>query len=1033
MSFPIDELPRLAADFKKQFEFLDQQMLLLRPIAQKLVLALGAHQGYGTGSDIANQTPEMLIKSYAMNANRSLPREDWNIGDDFDDSIEESKDSIANAATDEYTKSKWMGGLMRLAKAPQNSSGDDLNSSGSLASVASKKLTKKPTLHRKGTEKAAAQSKDAKNASLSHASFKDEDFTLPDDICSPESRHNKLDYKDEISVSQNFIAPAVGRKATEPSRKWNTSSQYSMDSSCTSSNEYIAPMRQLAGRQSAAASSPRSRKPSIIARVNMDNSLPGSAESLKSKRTRKSSVFNPSALSNVQTAELKASKKSFSSGLVAITSESIKADCSVVSIHIKTESNKDVASTRSDMLGPKYLDAGKLPSSSPGSQARASFWKGVLHSATTMQKWTSKGSLVSSLDTKEKDQADFQSGAVAAGSSQSQLNDAFVLWNTGINPLSMFSVFFEVFISLLYISNLWIVPFCIAFEIQLPFEYSTLLTVSYLLDSAVYLLTLKASHPAMQSLSHPTLNMWRRYYLRHGFAIDLLTSFPFELLPITEAPYLFIIRLLRLYKLPLIFMTSPVYIKTLKMMQNALGIGQTVAVIFPLTFWFCIFLHIQACALFLIGRLTGFQNGELLIIQDKTILEKYTWGLFSAVGNTFPMTYKPQIAEDQWVVLAFVTTGAGFYACIVGAISSLAMGLDASGRLYRQKLDEVQEYMRWKDLLPSTRRKMLRYYELKYRGKFFEERTLLEEMNDSLRMEIATHNCRELISKVSFLRRAQHDGRDDLFVGRIATALTACYFVPGDVIITQGEMGNEMYFMMSGVVDIIANGKKVTSFRDGAFFGEIALIANIPRTATVQAATSSMLYKLTRDAFTSILEEFDDVRRRVEVIYRERMEKIRLEEEQRKLEAAQELASKVTYLSRKENDGRDELFLKRIASSLVVSFFAAEDVVFAQGEMGHEMYFVKNGSVNIVVAGRTVATLSDGGFFGEVALIANIPRTATVVAATPCMMYKLTRPAFMGILEEFDDMKGKIEAVYQERMRRVRREEEERKNGGSSG
>ncbi|KAI9339604.1 cyclic nucleotide-binding-like protein [Obelidium mucronatum] len=210
------------------------------------------------------------------------------------------------------------------------------------------------------------------------------------------------------------------------------------------------------------------------------------------------------------------------------------------------------------------------------------------------------------------------------------------------------------------------------------------------------------------------------------------------------------------------------------------------------------------------------------------------------------------------------------------------MGVDASGRLYKQKMDELREYMRWKDLSDTTRRKVMKYYEIKYRGKFFEEQTLLNEMNDSLRMEIAAHNCRELIQKVGFLRREMGDGRDELFVGRIATALIACYFVPGDVIITQGEIGYEMYFILHGAVDIVVNGKRVVQFKDGAFFGELALIANIPRTATVQAATSCMLYRLTRPDFISILSEFDDMRKRIDIIYNERMAKVKLEEEDRK-------------------------------------------------------------------------------------------------------------------------------------------------------
>ena len=61
-------------------------------------------------------------------------------------------------------------------------------------------------------------------------------------------------------------------------------------------------------------------------------------------------------------------------------------------------------------------------------------------------------------------------------------------------------------------------------------------------------------------------------------------------------------------------------------------------------------------------------------------------------------------------------------------------------------------------------------------------------MNDSLRMEISAQTCRNLIQKVGFLRREMNDGRDELFLGKIAMVLIPCYYVAGDVIMTQGEV-----------------------------------------------------------------------------------------------------------------------------------------------------------------------------------------------------------------------------------------------------
>ncbi|KAJ3211903.1 anaphase-promoting complex subunit Hcn1, partial [Entophlyctis luteolus] len=456
------------------------------------------------------------------------------------------------------------------------------------------------------------------------------------------------------------------------------------------------------------------------------------------------------------------------------------------------------------------------------------------------------------------------------------------LWKYGLNPRSSFKVYFELIMGVFYIIVAWIIPLEVGFNTSLHWSFSIVLVILFTIDTALEALTLRASHPALSSVKTPSLKDWQAHYFSHLFWIDLISTFPFEFLSVPGADYMLAIHLLRLYKLPNILIYSPKFIAIRKALESALGIGQTFSGIFPLMFALCIFLHIETCAIFLVGNWADFSNAAIAQVQFKSLGDQYTWALFNAVGNTFPMTYKPISSPEQLVVLVFIVTGAGLYACIVGTVSSFAMGLDASGRLYKQKIDELHEYMRWRDLSDTTRRKVMKYYEIKYRGKFFEEATLLNEMNESLRMEIAIQNCKELIQKVSFLRRETGDGRDELFLGRIATALTACYFVAGDIILTQGEIGVDMFFILSGMVDIVVNGKRVVQFSDGAFFGEVALIANIPRTATVQAASSCAMYRLTRADFMSILSEFQDMRQKIDVIYNERMLKVKQEEEQRR-------------------------------------------------------------------------------------------------------------------------------------------------------
>ncbi|KAJ3379211.1 hypothetical protein HDU84_006962 [Entophlyctis sp. JEL0112] len=401
--------------------------------------------------------------------------------------------------------------------------------------------------------------------------------------------------------------------------------------------------------------------------------------------------------------------------------------------------------------------------------------------------------------------------------------------------------------------------------------------------------------------------------------------------------------------------------------------------------------------------------------------------LQKSAANVFPVGYHPVNANEQILNVALMLLGAGLFACVLGSISSIAMGYDASGRLFKQKVDELKEYMNWRSLEPITQRKIMKYFNLKYRGKYFDESSLLNEMNDSLRMEIAVHNCKELISKVPFLRRVQNDGRDDLFAGRIASALQPCYYVAGDILFLQGEIGNEMFFCLSGKLHVIIGGRRVKIMGEGAFFGEIALISNIPRTATVQAATSCMLYKLTRPSFNSIASTFEDVKKKVEEIYAERMEKIRLEEEARKLTLAKDFLSKLSFLCRREGDGRDVEWIKSFAALMVPAFFDAEEIIFSEGDKGQDMYIIHSGKVDTYVEGQKVATLIDGDHFGgeyslklfepfkiaeEFAMIHTELRGVTVIAAASCVLYKVSHASFTKMLNEFESMKRLINELF---------------------
>jgi len=131
-------------------------------------------------------------------------------------------------------------------------------------------------------------------------------------------------------------------------------------------------------------------------------------------------------------------------------------------------------------------------------------------------------------------------------------------------------------------------------------------------------------------------------------------------------------------------------------------------------------------------------------------------------------------------------------------------------------------------------------------------------------------NCRALVASVPFFTNAE-----SAFVSDVVCKLKYEVYQPGDVIVKEGAVGTKMYFIQEGIVDIVlANGEVATSLSDGSYFGEICLLTNARRVASVRAETYCNLFSLHADHFNTVLESYPFMRRTMESVAAERLNKI---------------------------------------------------------------------------------------------------------------------------------------------------------------
>lgn len=193
-----------------------------------------------------------------------------------------------------------------------------------------------------------------------------------------------------------------------------------------------------------------------------------------------------------------------------------------------------------------------------------------------------------------------------------------------------------------------------------------------------------------------------------------------------------------------------------------------------------------------------------------------------------------------------------------------------------------------------------------------------------------------------------------------------------DVVIRQGDEGEYFYLIEKGEVDYIVNGKKVSSGGPGASFGELALMYNSPRAATVQARSDLILWALDRSTFRRIL----------------------LEVTARKREMYEAFLKDVAIL------GGLLLYQRsKLADALHTEVYRPGEVIIKEGDVGENFYLVESGEAEVVKEKEgVVAKIKKGDYFGEIALLNDLPRQATVKAITGVKVATLGKSGFQRLL-----------------------------------
>jgi CRP-like cAMP-binding protein len=234
----------------------------------------------------------------------------------------------------------------------------------------------------------------------------------------------------------------------------------------------------------------------------------------------------------------------------------------------------------------------------------------------------------------------------------------------------------------------------------------------------------------------------------------------------------------------------------------------------------------------------------------------------------------------------------------------------------------------------------------------------------------------ELIDALPIFEDLPTEVLDDL-AGRVQLRSVA----RGEPVIRQGERAQSFYIVRTGTLRVVeedpgtGNERVLRVLGRGESFGELGLVEGARRAATVRAVEDAQVFEIDKGTFERLLADM-----------------IHVPDFAPTLQAIADLRELPSF-SHLEPDELAEL----LDHGAWENYRPGEEIV-VQGEPGDAFYAIGSGQVEVLEDGRQVARLGPGGYFGEIALLMDSPRTATVRTRTPVRTYRLGRDGFDRLL-----------------------------------
>jgi hypothetical protein len=351
-------------------------------------------------------------------------------------------------------------------------------------------------------------------------------------------------------------------------------------------------------------------------------------------------------------------------------------------------------------------------------------------------------------------------------------------------------------------------------------------------------------------------------YLKGFFLVDLLSSIPFDLIAAVTftskgAPTDYgSLSILKALKIPRLLRISKIFVAF-----DQMDLG--VAVVWRISRLVLIVFFVVHCLCAIMGILLEMESSTNLHhyphIESHHWYTRYVICFVACADAMFGYTLHPTTTAERLLQAFCIFTGVAVESGIIGSITMIIESVNESSMEYRRTMDVVNEslrYLKADDELTNDIRHFFDFSYGIYQSAKGPQHGWFDLLSPNLKARVLATKYTESIQRVPLFSKVPAH-----FIAALLPHLKTELHIPGELIITNGSMGKNMYFIVQGVCAAQVTNSQTNEVRilsvmkKGGFFGEIALLEdNCRRTCDVESVTYSDLSVLSKSSLETAFE-----------------------------------------------------------------------------------------------------------------------------------------------------------------------------------